>query len=380
MTIPKLSDIYSDIISDFETKFGTTLPVVGKSFLRIWASVMSGVIFTCYLALAKVQKNIFVDTCDFETLQRFGRVKLGRNPFPAIAGEYLVTISGVPSTLIPSGTVFVSDDTSLNPKKYFILNSDTYTSSISGVANLPLTAQESGSGSKLSIGNTLTLTAPIALIDDIGTVVFEATEPSDAETESDYRRKIIDSFRLEPQGGAGADYRLWADDVPQVRQTYPFANSGTTEVNLWIEANLADGVDGVPSAGTIEAVRVAVEDPTADRPSRKPITDNVNFLPVVVRVVTIDIVGFVDGTPEIEASISAAIFDYLRNVRPFVSSIDILADKNDFFGRNKIISLILESNPGSIFGEVKMYIDGVELVSFQFLGGNIPKLGVINYV
>lgn len=379
ITLPTPSELNTAIIADIESKYGVTLPTFGRSFLRIWAGVLSGALYLIYLANGKVQQNIFADTCDYETLIRFGRVKLGRNPFPATAAQYEVTVTGSPGAIIPISTTFKSDDDSDNPSKLFILNSAFTFVGTSGTINL--LALEGGIDSRLSIGNTLTATAPIALVSSTATVSFEDETPLSAETEDEYREKVLNAFRLEPQGGAGADYRLWAADVQEVSNSYPFAADGFTIVNLYIEATILDSLDGkgTPTITTINDVQASIEDPTVDRPSRKPILDVVNYLPVTPLDIIITITGFVGLTAEIESAIETAISEEIARIRPFIGSIDILANKNNILSEFKIIGLIMSANPGSIFTDVSFTVDGGAIASFTFDDGFIPFLDSIVY-
>ena len=86
ITIPTLKELYDQVLSDLETQYSISIPLFGKNFLRALAMVQAAKLKIFYLAVANLQKNIFVDTADPEasggTLERFGRVKLGRNPFP----------------------------------------------------------------------------------------------------------------------------------------------------------------------------------------------------------------------------------------------------------------------------------------------------------
>ncbi len=384
--IPTLNELYTAIVADIESKYSTTLPAFGKNFLRALAAVQAGKLYLYYLLSAKIQKNIFADTADSEanggTLERFGRVKLGRNPFPATSGQYTVEVVGTIGAIIPANTTFKANDDSTSAGSLYVLDS-AYT--LAGAPELiQLRSLDAGLDYRLDVGNELTLTAPIALVDDIGTVTAEVVAPQSAEDIEDYRRKVLDAYRLEPQGGAGADYRVWASDVQSVEQSYPYAAPiVNNEINLYIEATEADSTDGfgTPSAGTLADVEAAIEDPTADRPSRKPLgVHAVNYLPVTIKTIDIDISGFAGITPTIEASIFDAIKTDLSSIRPFVGSIDIVANKNDIFDTNKIISLILESNPGSVFGAIDLKVDSVSVSTFQFLNGDIPNLNSINYV
>ena len=384
--IPTLSELKDSIISDIESKFGVTLPTFGKNFLRTFAGVQAGALRLYYLLSAKTQKNIFADTADSEafggTLERFGRVKIGRNPFPATAGEYEVTVTGSIGAVIAENTTFKANDNSASAGSLYVL--DSAFTMIATSATITLRSLNAGLDFRLETGNELTVTAPIALLDDIATVTSEPVAPQSAEDLEDYRRKVLDAYRLEPQGGAGADYRIWASDVQSVEQSFPYAATGVNnEINLYIEATVADSIDGkgTPSAGTLTDVETAIESPTVDRPSRKPLGIHaVNYLPVTIKEIDIEITGFTGITAEIETSIFEAVKLELSTIRPFVASIDIVANKNDIFDTNKIISLILESNPGSVFGAIDLQVDSVSVSTYQFMNGDIPFLNSITYV
>ena len=96
--IPTLSELYTSVKGDLESEIGINLPLFGKSYIRGLASVQAGKLKLYYLAIASVQKNIFPDLAESEltggTLERFGRIKLNRNPFSAVAGKYEVTVTG----------------------------------------------------------------------------------------------------------------------------------------------------------------------------------------------------------------------------------------------------------------------------------------------
>jgi len=386
ITIPTISQLYTDIIADLEAEFSVTIPTVGPSFLRAMATVQAGKLYLYYLAIGKLQKNIFADTADSEsiggTLERFGRVKLGRNPFPSTAGSYTVQVTGSIGATIPASTTFKSNDDSLHPGILFVL--DVAYVLVATTDTITLRCLTPGLEGQLSIADKITVTAPVPLVDAEASVTVELIEPIAAEDIEDYRRKVLDAFRLEPQGGAGSDYRIWASDAQGVEQSYPYATTGAAnEVDLYVEATLVDSIDGegTPSAAILTAVEDAIEDPTVDRPSRKPLAVfAVNYLPITVKQIEINIAGFVGITASIQTAIFNAIEAELATVRPFVSSIDILADKNDIFDVNKIIALILEANPGSTFGTVTLEVDTVPVSTFQFLNGDIPHLDAITYV
>ena len=81
-------------------------------------------------------------------------------------------------------------------------------------------------------------------MDSSATVNQETETPLNSEDIEDYRAKILQSFRIEAQGGASGDYRLWSADGQGVEAVYPF--TGTPgQINLFIEATEADSTDGL---------------------------------------------------------------------------------------------------------------------------------------
>ena len=387
--IPTYTEIYNSVISDLESQFGVNIPSFGKNFLRSIAIVQAAKLKLYYLAVANIQKNIFVDTAEPEsiggTLERFGRVKLNRNPFPAAAGQYTLEVTGTVGAVIPAQTTFKSDDTAQSPGKLFIL--DNAFTLLTSTDEITVRSLETGIETKLAVGDTLTATAPVALVNQSAEVIAETIEPSAAETVEDYRKKALDAYRLEPQGGAATDYRLWSADAQGVKQTYPYAKSGSEyQINLYVEATAADSADGkgTPSALLLAAVEEVVEfDPDTTRPNsergRRPLQAIVNFLPIVPREVNIVINGLVGRTTEIETLISNALKEEINKVRPFVSACDVLSEKNDILDNNKIVATIFNTRPGSIFGAINLTVDGTTYTSYTFINGFIPHVNSITF-
>jgi hypothetical protein len=390
IALPTLSDLYLGVLSDLETQYGINISLIGKSALRAIAAVQAGKLKLFYLVIGNLQKNIFVDTADSEliggTLERFGRIKLGRNPFPAVAGQYTVEVTGTAGAVIKASTTFKSDDTSTSPGMLFILD-NAYTL-VSSPDSITLRALTAGEISKLDIGNTLTATSPIAFVNSSAAVTVETVQPLDAEDLEAYRQAIINSFRLETQGGSATDYRLWSQDAHGVRFVYPYAKSGAAnEINLFVEANVADSTDGKGTPGSLilADVETVVEmNPNTSLPilerGRRPLgVFAVNYLPVTIKQVDIVITGAVGFTPAIKAALLIAITDAVNLIRPFVSAADVLANKNDVLDVNKIIGIIISSNPGAIFSSVSFSIDLTPLLTYTFIDGNIPYLNSVTY-
>ncbi len=389
ITIPTLKELFDDIIADLEAELTVTIPVFGKAFLFALAAVQAAKLKLFYLTIGQLQKNIFVDTADPEstggTLERFGRIKLNRNPFEATAGQYTLSVTGTIGATIPAQTTFKSDDDALNPGKLFILDAEFELLTSPDI--ITVRALEVGTDSKLSVADTLTATAPIASVDQSATVSTESVAPLAAEDIEAYRTIAINSYRLEPQGGAAADYRLWSADAQGVRLVYPFATDGASnEIDIHVEANFIDSTDGkgTPSAQILVAVEAVVEfNPDDTKPlnerGRRPLgVFDIHFLAVTIASVEIDIPGLTATAAQktaIETALAALIFD----IRPFVAAADVLANKNDILDTNKIISTILSVIPGAIFGTIILEVNGVYVSTKTFEGGEIPSLDAVTF-
>lgn len=383
--LPNIAQIYAGIISDLETQFGISINPFGKVVLRAIAGVQSAKIWLIYLALAILQKNIFPDTADSEsiggTLERFGRVKLGRNPFSAVAGQYQVVVTGSIGAIIPVNSTFKSDDDSLNPGVIYILD-NAYTL-IATTDTIIVRALTSGLAGKLNVGDTLTPTAPIPLVNSgpsSVSVSAESVQPLSAETLEDYRTAILNSYRLEAQGGSAADYRIWSQDAQGVKEVYPYARSGySSEVNVFVEANTADSTDGkgTPTQQILDDVVDVINfNPNIAYPEngRRPLQVIVNVLPVTIKTIVITITGAQGFTISEQGQILIALTNAMNLTRPFVAAADSLASKNDILDNNKITGIIFTVKPAAVYSGLSFTVNGVSMTSYTFIDGNIPYL------
>lgn len=388
VNIPTLSELYQAVKTDYEVELDINIPIVGKSVIRAIAAVRAAQLKVVYLFIAKVQKNIFVDTADSEalggTLERFGRVKLGRNPLPSTAAEYECDINGTVSATIPAQTTFKSDDTSLNPGQLFILDS-AETIPGSGTATITLRSLAVGTDNKLNISDTLTSTAPILNVDDQCAVSAETQTPTDGETLEQYRQNTIEAFRIEAQGGAVGDYRIWAADASGVRKVYPYAKGATNNtIEVFVEAS---GSNPVPTSSILNDVEDVLElDPDTTKPINERGRRPLGVLSIDVTAITeidvdITVTGLFDNTTAIQNTIETALEDYLFNVRPFIAGAEILADKNDILTVGKLQQVIQAAiGTNNYFTSISVNVNGSPLSSsFTFDQGNIPKLNTLTF-
>lgn len=388
--IPTLVQINDAFISNIESQFGISLSTNSKNFLLALSATESAEMKLLYLVLGFLQQNMAPDLAQSEAvggmLERYGRIRLGRNPYQAISGSYNVQVTGTIGAIINGQVTFKSDDSSENPGHLYIL--DNPFTLITGFDIITLRSLDAGTQAALSTGNTLTATSPIALVNSQVVVTSASALPLDAESLDDYRKAILQSYRLSPQGGSATDYRLWAEDAQGVSAVYPYASSGNiNQVDLYVESELSDSTDGkgTPSSYMLAAVQSVVEfNPDTTLPinqrGRRPITVIVNYLPVIINQVDINISGFTGITPGLQTLILSAITAYISLIRPFVAAADVIADDNDTIDINGIIAVISSVVPGAAFGAITLKINGNPLTAYQFVLGNIPWLNSVTYV
>ena len=378
--IPSLSSLYNSVKSQLETYFETTIPDTGFSMLRGFSAVEANSLKMLYTALGKVQKNVFPDTAETEasggTLERFGRVFLERDPFPAIQGQYNCSVSGTVGATIPAATVFQSNDTSLNPGYNFILD-NAY--EITGVDDaVVLRSLTAGTIALLATGNQLVATSPIPNINPVAVVVSEAVSPVDKESTELYRKNILDAIRLLAGSWSAVDYRLVGGAIPGVKNIYAYAVDGApNEINDFIEGT-TDGVP--PGAPTIAAVEDATE---LVRPLG---IFQVNYQACPINLIDITIVQTITLTTAQRVLITSALTAAVQSVRPFIASADILTSRNDALATDfsapystNIIQVISSAIPSVPFGAVTFTVDGTPATSHVFDFGNIPYLNSVTY-
>ena len=105
---------------------------------------------------------------------------------------------------------------------------------------------------------------------------------------------------------------------------------------------------------------------------------DVHVLPVTVKQVNITIAGR-SFTSAQQTSITNALTTEVNKIRPYVAACDVLAEKNNILDANKVISIILNAQPGSQFGAITITVAGSPYSSYTFAAGDIPKLNTVTY-
>jgi uncharacterized phage protein gp47/JayE len=382
--IPTISQLYNTLKADIEANMQVSINLLGKVYLRANALAYAGKLKLLYLVLGQIQKNIAPDICDEETLLRYGKVKLNRYLYPGVEGQYELQVTGTIGATIPALTIFKSDDASFSPGILYQL--DQAYVLVSNPDTITVRALTAGEEGKLIVNDTLTSTTPIALVSSNVFVVSEVVQPIDEETIEDYRAAVVLAFRLEPKGGADADYILWSLDAAGVKTVYPYAKTGeSSAVVVYVEAKLVDSIDGqgTPTQAIMDDVEDVINfspDISLSLPERgrRPTDVRLYIEPITVKQIVINIANFQGLTGQITTDITNALTDYVANLRPFIAGANVIANKNDIIAANGIIQTISNTVPGASYGTVTFTVDGISYADYTFVLGNIPWLQTVN--
>jgi len=387
--IPSLTDIYNQFAADLKTKAGLTdtqLKMVADSM----SSVLSAQLKLCYLYLSDIQNNIFADTADIAseggTLNRQGQIYLNRQPRPATDGIYTANVIGLSGAVIRAGLTFKSNDSSNSPGNLYIIDDEYILPGTSGT--ITIRSLNAGRSYLLNAGDGLTATEPVIGLNQLIVITSVTQQPTEEESTDIYRENILNAIRLETQGGAKTDYRIWSSDAGGVRRVYPQVKNGDAgTVQVFVEATEVDSTDGngTPSSAILDDVREVIEfDPDETLPTnergRRPMQAAMDVGPITTKPVDVVIFGLQTDTTTIRSSISSNLKSFLYNVRPFIAGADLLRDKNDVLTSVKAQSIVSDTvGNANSFNDFQLYVDGVLTNSFTFSGGDIPYLRNVSY-
>lgn len=199
---PSLTEIVNRIDNDFVVRVDNSQTFLQKSVFKIFARVFGGSNHLLYDYIEFVKDQLFISTSDGENLEKHGaEYGIFRLNGEKATGEIIAT--GVNGTTIPADTELQSS----TGNKYIVLTAATI---VAGSANLDIEAKEIGTDYDELIGTVLTFVNPITGVNATATVIGDGIEGGvDADTDEQYRTKILNRKRFPPHGGIKEDYELW---------------------------------------------------------------------------------------------------------------------------------------------------------------------------
>jgi len=217
--IPTTTEINEQNISNFEVRIGQTIPTNDRAFVRVLSAIEAGLFTSHYkYAVDRILQNLAL-TATGDDLDRIGtNYRVYRKA--AIAWVGTIDQPAANGTTIPITVDYVADASGIR----YIVNAAAVAAG--GSATVSVTAAEPGENGSLSASDTLTIGRQIAgITSTTATFASTVTAGVDRETDTEYRRRILNEIRTVGGGGNSADYRTWAEAVTGVSRVFPFAGA-----------------------------------------------------------------------------------------------------------------------------------------------------------
>lgn len=391
--IPTTQEIIDQNIANLESSLNQDTPAADIAFNNVVA-VMVGLAFTSLYKYAaeRVLQNLVI-TATGEDLDRLGReYRVIRKP--AEAAVVTVSLPADDDTIIPVTAIYTAD---ANGLQYFPLTQAVATG---GFAVHDIRCEETGVSGNLNISDTLEIDTQIPGAERIATVTAIVNTGAEKETDTAYRRRILDEIRTKGGGGNTADYRRWAEEVAGVERAYPYAGNPTDlaeddgssvppERTIYIEATSDIDPDGIAPQSLLDEVEAAIITDPETGIARQPLGLTNDTLYVVsisrtsifVRIINLDVDSGIEA--QVKNDIETALAVYFQSLRPFIPGLDSEIDRNDTITDPSIscvVQEVVEAYGGSIEGVGFGLLPGSFISAYTLLPGELTKSGGVSYV
>ncbi len=386
--------VYNLLISSFQEQFNNKLRLLPKSFIVVLSKVLSAIYIVPFKLCGWFFLQIFPDTASYDTVNVLGHtvrplIKLGdqfgvQRPMEGTAweGSVIVHRTGI-NRSVAVGTQLKNDTTGM------IYCVATSTELDEDDKEVPVYCTESGMSGNLENGDILNFVNPVDFAEKETEVLQTTVKGTDAETEESYRNRVINRYRSQPQGGALADYRIWAYDAPGVLQTYPYNDEDSPGgVLIYVAGKTDIYPTRVPDSALLTAVgRACTYNPDTGIADRKPVTavldpsgdeSFANIKPVKVVRFNIRITDLRDATIEdFGKAVKPELEKYFLNCEPYIRGLSNDNYRIDLILRNTIISITnnIALSIKATFDTVVMNTSGSAIAQYKLGRGELAVLG-----
>lgn len=386
--IPTLQELKAAHLARLESSLGQSAPVNDKAFLRVLANSEAAQDIGLYKYAADRAKQNLALTATGADLDLLGKNEnIIRKT--ATTAEVTATLTAATGTVIPSTIDFIADANGL------LYRPTSDVTAVAGVATLTLQCRESGADGQLEVGDTLEIASQIAGANTTATVTAVVTIGVDAESDSDYRSRVLFAQRAITGGANATDHKIWSEVVTGVKRAFPYsgrpADAGTSypgDRQVYIEATTDVDADGYAPAWLLDDVRDAINYDPDTGASRTPlgITDATLFLRSISRTtIHVEIRDFVvdaDKDAACKAAINTALDTYFAYVTPFVDGVDLPQERNDTLTSmtvGQVVQDVLAAYGASSSSVGFGIVVGVFVAIYVLGMGELCKIGTVSY-
>ena len=391
-----IEEVQQLLIRSFEHEFNTQLRILPKSFIKILCKVFAGVFIIVYKLVGWYFLQMFPETADWKEVTILGvrlrpLVKLGvlfgvGEPLAGVQWRGIITIDVLTQeSVLYSGTQLKSNVTG---KLYIVEETKTL---LQQKETVSVVCTEIGTAGNLEQNDTLNFVNPYGFIKTEAIVSDVARVGLDNELESSYRNRVINRFRLQPQGGALADYRIWASEVPGVLNVYPYNDKEQPGGVLLYVSGISDVyADRIPDKGLLKKVgEVCTYDPETGKATRKPLTAMLdpkndgsysNVKPVSVAVFDVVITGVSGIIPaDFAQVVKPALQNYFLERDLYIRGLSDDNNRTNVVSKNHVITVInqIAVSIKAIFETAEIRKDGKVAPLYTLDNGELARLGAL---
>lgn len=396
LVTPTTQEINNNIIAQLEASLNQTIPLLPKSFMRVLSKTLAGVFILLYKYAGFSFLQIFVATATIRStdingvqvspLTEWGRLIGVGDPASATQAELTITITVTNQIgILPSGTQLVGNTNGVTYITIGAVNLNAPTV----IALVRAVSDQAGGGGRgiignLDIGAKMSFANPLANVQREAVVLTEEVTGADGESEVAYRQRVTDRFQARPQGGALADYRLWAEEPAGIVNAFPYTSDCPGQVDVFIEATpeSSGSPDGIPTTPQLEEALNSIKFDPAGVQNRLPANALANTFPITRQVFDVTVSGLnVDNLPQVQADITEALTEYFLEREPFITGLSVppRRDRITTSQVEGVINDIVEA-VGGIFSSGIVSQGGAPITLFSLGIGEKAKVGVITFL
>lgn len=386
--------VYNLILTSLQEKFNNRLRLLPKAFLVVLAKVLSAIYIIPFKLCGWFLLQIFPDTASYSKVNVLGHtirplVKLGdqfgvQRPMEGKAWQGVIIVKRLAENkVIALGTQLKSDITGFIYCVSESVELDEYEKRVE------VYCTETGIDGNLADGDILTFVNPIDYAEKNAEVAETTVTGTDDETEESYRRRVVNRYSVQPQGGALADYRIWAYDVASVLQTYPYNDENSPGgVIIYVAGTTDLYPTRVPDSALLVAVgKACTYDPDTGAANRKPLTAILDpqgneTYPNVKAVNITHFNVYVTGLTGVTAqdfgeSLKSELETYFNNREPYIRGLSNDNNRTDSILRNSLIATVnsIALSMKATFDTVTMNTTGPVIAEYTLGKGELAALG-----
>ena len=372
-------DIQSRIINSVQAAIGQAVPILPKAFVRVLAYVFAGALAIDYKFGAFIGLQLFVATCSDKPVTLNGRTVV-----PLELWGELMNVRRTPATSarlriqaqslgagadIEAGTHFVGRVNGYTYRSLStvpVIGAGPIDIDVEAVAD-PAGNVGVGSSGNLDIGNLVSFAQPVPYMQSDCVVSALLVTAADREPARIYRSRVQTRYRVRPQGGAPADYQLWAEESAGIIRAYPYPTAPNfTTVYCEADPESSGSELGYPTDAQLDAVVQSITYDEDGFATRMPVGAFVRAEPITRKAITVLVNGLVAFDSQ---AVQDSIEDELRRVvasyEPYIGGLTF--ERNDRILRDHIAGVVSDvaRSAGATYSAVLMQLRPALKGSFE---------------